>query len=147
MTIQKDLKIFVVDDDAFCLNLYQQFLKKLGYEQIICFMGGKECLENLSQQPDIIFLDYNMEDMNGIDVLHSIKNFNKEISVVFISGQENVEIAVDALKFGAFDYIVKSKITLELLKSTIDRIADERGITHTPAKKSLFGRMKTNLGI
>ena len=147
MPENRELKIFLVDDDIFCLNLYQQFLIKLRYEQINCFNGGKDCLENLKQRPDIIFLDYYMEDMNGIDVLQRIKAFDNEITVVFISGQENVEIAVDALKYGAFDYIVKSKITLELLKTTIDRISAEKGITHAPGKKSFFGRMKSNFGI
>ena len=147
MAENKDLKIFLVDDDVFCLNLYQQFLNKLGYDQIVCFNGGKDCIDNINQRPDIIFLDYYMEDMNGIDVLQSIKAFDDDITVVFISGQENVEIAVDALKYGAFDYIIKSKITLELLKTTIDRIADEKGIIHEPAKKSFLGRMKSNLGM
>ena len=147
MIPNKEMRIFLVDDDVFCLNLYQQFLNKLGYDQISCFNGGKECLENLEKHPDIIFLDYYMEDINGIDVLQSIKAFDDDITVVFISGQENVEVAVDALKYGAFDYIVKSKITLELLKTTIDRIAAEKGIIHAPAKKSFLDRMKSNLGM
>lgn len=147
MAIQKDIKLFVVDDDVFCLNLYQQFLFKLGYTQVVCYNGGKDCLDNLAQMPDIIFLDYNMEEMNGIAVLQRIKQFDPAISVVFISGQENVEIAVDALKYGAFDYIVKSKITLDLLKRTVDHIISEKGIMHAPSKKSLFGRMKSNLGM
>lgn len=147
MSAHKDLKLFLVDDDVFCLNLYQQFLSKLGYENINCFSGGQDCLDNISKRPDIIFLDYNMEDMNGIDVLQAIRLFDKDITVVFISGQENVEVAVDALKYGAFDYIVKSKITPETLKNTIDRIAAEKGLRNEPAKKGFFGRMKSNLGM
>ncbi len=69
----KELKIFLVDDDEFCLNVYQQFLNKLGHSEIICYKTGKACLENIMQRPDIIFLDYNMEDMNGIYVFHLIK--------------------------------------------------------------------------
>ncbi|MBC7848662.1 MAG: response regulator [Chitinophagaceae bacterium] len=147
MSARKDFKIFLVDDDAFCLNLYQQFLIKLGYNDISCYNGGQDCLNKISERPDIIFLDYNMEEMNGIDVLQSIRTSDKDVAVVFISGQESVEVAVDALKYGAFDYIVKSKITLELLRTTIDRIAAEKGITHHPTKKGFFGRMKSNLGI
>jgi DNA-binding NtrC family response regulator len=147
MSAEKDFKIFLVDDDAFCLNLYQQFLNKLGYSNIFVYSGGKDCLDHINEHPSIIFLDYNMEDMNGIDVLQSIKQFDKDINVVFISGQESVEIAVDALKYGAFDYIVKSKITLDVLKNTIDRISAEKGIAHVPAKKSFFGKMKSSLGI
>ncbi len=143
----KELKIFLVDDDEFCLNLYQQFLNKLGHSEIVSYKSGKECLDNLMQRPDIIFLDYNMEDMNGIDVLHSIKQFDNEVTVIFISGQEDIDIAVNALKYGAFDYITKSQITHTLLKTTIDRIAAEKGHTNPTSKKSFFNRMKNNLGM
>lgn len=142
----KDLKIFLVDDDVFCLNLYQQFLKKLGFENITCYNGGKDCLDNLSQKPSIIFLDYNMEDMNGIDVLQSIKSHDSNITVVFISGQESVEVAVDALKYGAFDYIVKSKITPDTLQTTINKIQLERGVEEPAEKMSFFGKMRASFG-
>jgi DNA-binding NtrC family response regulator len=147
MSENNALKIFLVDDDALCLNLYQQFLKKLGYSQIVCFNGGKDCMDHISQRPDIIFLDYYMDDINGIEVLQAIKSFDNNIAVVFISGQESVDIAVNALKSGAFDYIVKSKISLELLKSIIDRIAADKGITNAPVKKSFMGRIKSNFRI
>lgn len=147
MAQQKDIKIFLVDDDVFCLNLYQQFLNKLCFTEINCFNGGRECLDKLTLRPNIIFLDYNMDDMNGIEVLNLIKEYDNEITVIFISGQENVEVAVAALKHGAFDYIVKSKITPELLKSTIDRVFAEKDIVNTPEKRSLFGRMGSAFGI
>jgi len=146
MPINKDLKIFLVDDDIFCLNLYQQFLKKLGYDDITCYSGGRDCLENLHEKPSIIFLDYNMEDMNGIDVLQSIKAFDENINVVFISGQESVEVAVDALKYGAFDYIVKSKITPDTLQTTIVKILAEKGIEENVSRKSFFGKMRASFG-
>ncbi len=143
----KVLKIFLVDDDDFCLSLYQQYLNKLGHTEIACYKSGKDCLDNIIQRPDIIFLDYNMEGMNGIDLLHSIKQFDNEITIIFISGQEDIDIAVNALKYGAFDYITKTQITLTLLKSTIERIAAEKGIIEPPSKKSFLDRMKNNLGI
>lgn len=147
MSNSNTFKIFLVDDDAFCLNLYQQFLNKLGYNDIECYNGGKDCLDNLLKRPTIIFLDYYMDDMNGIDVLQAIKIFDDSIYVVFISGQEDVEIAVAALKYGAYDYIVKSKINPALLQTTIDRLVLEKGISKKPIKKSIFGRVGSALGI
>jgi DNA-binding NtrC family response regulator len=143
----KTLKFFLVDDDVFCLNLYQQFLGKLGYSEIDCFNGGKDCIDNLLKHPDIIFLDYSMDEMNGIDVLQAIKRFDETITVIFISGQENVEVAVAALKYGAYDYIVKSKITPALLQITIDRLISDKGIAEKPTKKSIFGKVGAAFGI
>lgn len=147
MSNPKSLKFFLVDDDVFCLNLYQQFLEKIGYSEIDCFNRGKDCIDNLLNRPDIIFLDYSMDEMNGIEVLQAIKIFDESITVIFISGQENVEVAVAALKYGAYDYIVKSKITPSLLQSIIDRLIIDKGVVTKPIKKSLFGKVGAAFGI
>jgi len=115
--------IFLVDDDALCLNLYQQFLKQLGYNNVTLFDNGNDCLESLaSKQPDIIFLDYNMDEMNGLDVLHQIKKVNPSIIVLFISGQEDILIAVKTIQEGALDYIVKSSLNPDKLKTIMERV-------------------------
>jgi len=136
--------IFLVDDDVLCLNLYQQFLKQLGYTNVRIFDNGNDCLESLDTlQPDIIFLDYNMDELNGIDVLKQIKKFNPAITVLFISGQEDIEIAVNAMRQGALDYIVKSSLNTEKMKKIMERI---ESLPSQPAiapqdKKSLLKRL------
>lgn len=117
-----NLNIFVVDDDVFCLNIYEQHLHNLGYNQITCFQNGTECLNNLTRQPDVIFLDHSMDILNGVEVLKKIKRFNPDIYVVFVSGQEDVETAVNSLKYGAFDYIVKGEREAERIKNVLDKI-------------------------
>ena len=107
MDNQNQFKFFIVDDDIFCANLYEQYLKNLNYTDITYYSNGHDCLSNLHNLPDIIFLDHNMEDMNGFEVLKKIKRINPNIYVVMVSAQENIKTAVDALKFGAFDYIIK----------------------------------------
>ena len=120
MLIRFAAKIFLVDDDVLCLNLYNQFLKQLGYHNVHMFDNGNDCLTNLDTlNPDIIFLDYNMDDLNGIDVLKQIKKFNPSIIVLFISGQEDIEVAVNTIKHGALDYVVKSSLSTEKMKSII----------------------------
>jgi len=115
--------IFLVDDDVLCLNLYKQFLKQLGYNNVQLFDNGNDCLESLtSQQPDIIFLDYNMDGLNGLDVLRQIKQFDPSIIVLFISGQEDILIAVKTIQQGALDYIVKSSLNPEKLKTIMERV-------------------------
>ena len=98
MAKNSDHSIFLVDDDIMSLTLYGQFLKSIGYEDVHLFNSGTDCIENLSLHPQIIFLDYSMEDMNGIDVLKKVRQFDPNIVVVFISGNESPEIAADAKK-------------------------------------------------
>ncbi|MGF2414470.1 response regulator [Ferruginibacter sp.] len=122
MGLKASLKIFVVDDDEFCLNWYKQHLFNLGYTSIEVFDNGTACLNNLIQQPEVIFLDYGMDVLNGVEVLKKIKRFNPNIYVVFISGQEDVQTAVNALKYGAFDYIVKGTDERKRIAQVLEKI-------------------------
>lgn len=122
MENQNQLKFFVVDDDIFCANIYEQYLKNLNYTDITYYSNGIDCLNNIHSNPDIIFLDYNMEDMNGFEVLKKIKRYNPNIYVVMVSAQENINTAVDALKYGAFDYIIKDNTVCEKMTLIISNI-------------------------
>lgn len=115
-------KIFLLDDDPFCLAIGQKHLENMGHKDISCFTDGTSCIDSLIQQPDIIFLDYSLGTDSGIDVLKRIKQFSPDIYVIFISGQEDVETAVSALKHGAFDYIIKGQEETEKIKNALQKI-------------------------
>ena len=115
-------KFFIVDDDAFCANLYKQFLNNLNHKDITHYSNGNDCLNNLSLNPDIIFLDHDMDDMTGFEVLKKIKRFNPNIYVVIVSGQDSINTAVDSLKYGAFDYLIKDESVCEKMKTVIEKI-------------------------
>lgn len=126
--MENQFKFFIVDDDIFIANMYEQYLKNIGYNDITYYSNGTDCLSNLDQAPDIIFLDHNMEDITGFEVLKKIKRYNPNIYVVMISGQENIKTAVDALKYGAFDYIIKDDTIcekIELILNKIIRVKEE----------------------
>ena len=122
MENSNQFKFFIVDDDIFCANMYEQYLLNLNYTDITYYNNGNECLNNLDQKPDIIFLDHNMQDITGFEVLKKIKRQNPNIYVVMISGQENIKTAVDALKYGAFDYIIKDNMVCEKMNLIITKI-------------------------
>ncbi len=64
-----------------------------------------------------------MDDMTGFEVLKKIKRYNPDIYIVMISGQENIKTAVDALKYGAFDYVIKDGNVCEKLTQIINNIS------------------------
>jgi len=128
MENQGEFKFFIVDDDVFCSSLYEQHLRNMGCTNITHFSNGIDCLNNLHLNPDIIFLDHNMNDLTGFEVLKKIKRINPGIYVVMISGQDDIKTAVDALKYGAFDYLIKDEQVskkIELLISNIIKIKEE----------------------
>jgi DNA-binding NtrC family response regulator len=122
MDNQSQFKFFIVDDHIFSAKMHVQFLKNLGLDDITYYSNGSDCLKNLQQNPDIIFLDHHMEDISGLEVLKEIKKINPNIYVVMVSGETNVKIAMDALQFGAFDYILKDDLVADKMKKTLNKI-------------------------
>lgn len=119
----KSNSIFVVDDNPASLFIYQTHLQSIGYSNVTCFEEAEQCISQLKfQQPDIIFIDYYMAPMDGMDALKIIKGLYPQICVVFVSGQEDTMIAINALKCGAYDYIIKNEIELQKISSVLDKI-------------------------
>jgi polysaccharide export outer membrane protein len=137
METLKDMKIFLVDDDIFTLNLNEQHLRNEGFTDITRFMNGTDCLNNLTAKPDVIFLDHNMDILNGFEVLKKIKRQSPNTYVVMLSAQETIKTAVDALKFGAFDYIIKGDNEQSKMTGALTRIAEIQEMLKK-AKPSLF---------
>jgi DNA-binding NtrC family response regulator len=109
MKESNSVKIFVVEDDP----TYTKFLKYVfdlnpDYEPVF-FTTGKDLVNQLHERPEVITLDYSLPDMSGEDVLKSIRDFDPSITVIVVSAQEKIGTAVDLLKMGAFDYIVKDQ--------------------------------------
>ena len=138
-----DLKVFIVDDDQFTLGVYDQHLKNLGIGNVSTFSNGMACIDSLDQNPDIVFLDFNMEEMDGKDVLLKIKRVNPNIFVVMVSGQDEIDNAVDLLKYGAFDYLVKGKDEMEKMRKVIAKIIEFKDELER-RRPSLFKRIFSN---
>ncbi|MBS1664594.1 MAG: response regulator [Bacteroidetes bacterium] len=136
----------MVDDEPFCLDLYQQYLENLGQKEILQFSSGSDCLNQLTNRPDLIFLDYHMGEVNGLDTLRKIKRVNPNALVVFVSGQEDIAVAVSALKYGALDYIVKEQMTEERLRKVLDKAASLRQLIPASRKGSWIRKIFNVLG-
>ncbi len=119
---EKSFKIFVVEDDDWYNRLLVHQLSLNPDYEIISFTNGKDCINSLNQNPEVVTLDYRLPDMKGLDVLKKIKEINEEIQVILISEQSEIEVVVELLKYGAYDYIVKSKDIRERLLNTVNNI-------------------------
>jgi DNA-binding NtrC family response regulator len=128
MKTNNKIKIFLVDDDLFCLNIYQQGIKNLGYVDVSSFSDGKGCIDNLNQRPNVVFLDHNMDNLNGFEVLKRIKSFDPNIYIIMVSAQEDIKTAVSSFKYGVFDYIVKGNNELKKIENVLLRITEIQNI-------------------
>ena len=121
-TFKTNQNIFIVDDDTFCISFYEQHIRNLGFNNITTFQSGQVCIDSLHLNPTIIFLDHVMHPLTGIDVLKKIKRYNPNIYVITISGQEDIKISVDMLKYGAFDYIIKGDDVLKNIENVLSKV-------------------------
>lgn len=116
------LKIFVVEDNSFYAQVTQHHLALNPENQVEIFSQGKECLKNLYQQPQVIFLDYSLPDIGGREVLQRILKSQPDLPVVIVSGQEDVATAIELLNDGAYDYIVKDDNAKDRMWSVVNNI-------------------------
>ena len=132
--------VFVVDDDRFHIEIMKQILSDAGIENIKCFESGVECLNEIHQNPDVIFLDHQMDVYNGYVTLRKIKRYNPNTFVIMVSAQEDIETAVDTLKYGAFDYIKKNENLESNIKSVLVKVTAIRELLKE-RKPSLLKRI------
>ncbi|MFD2515617.1 sigma-54-dependent transcriptional regulator [Pontibacter locisalis] len=121
-------KIFILDDDVWYSELLEYHLSLNPDYELKKFHSAKDCLACMHERPNAVTLDYSLPDKNGDEVLKRIKELNPDTQVVIISGQEDVATAVDLLKKGAYDYIVKDEDTPERLWNTINKIRENASL-------------------
>jgi two-component system, OmpR family, response regulator len=126
--MKKDkIKIFLVDDDALFLKSMELEFLENGDFQVQTYATGEACVKNLSEYPDVIILDYQLDGieknaMNGLLTLDKIKEINPDIPVVMLSSQDKIDVAISCMHHRAFDYVVKSETAFIRLKKIISTI-------------------------
>lgn len=113
--------IFIVEDDAAFNKLISTYVKSKSQYEVYSYLSGEDCLEKINKKPDLILMDYDLPFRDGIEVMGVIKKKYPDIIFIFLSGQTNVKVAVEALKEGAFDYIVKDNHAKENALNKIDQ--------------------------
>lgn len=120
--------IYVVEDNDWYNRLLVHYLTMNPEFKVMSFFTGKELLSHLHERPDVITLDYRLPDVKGSDLLRKIRDFDDGIEVIVISEQDDVQTAVDLLREGAFDYLVKNEEISERLHSSIGKIRKNAGL-------------------
>jgi DNA-binding NarL/FixJ family response regulator len=127
MNKKNKIKLFLVDDDPLFLKSLEIDFQHHADFDIETFVTGELCVANLSQQPDIIILDYLFNSgeknaMNGIETLDKIKAFNPDIPVIILSAQDKIEVAINCMHHKAADYVVKSETAFLRLQKIITSV-------------------------
>jgi len=121
----KNPLIFIIEESIIYKDLIVGYLQSNKFPNIKVFKTGDECMSALHLNPDIIILDYSIEGISGLELMRKVKATRPHIDFIFLSGQNDVEIAISILKLGASDYVVKNdKAPKRLLKAIEQAILD-----------------------
>ncbi len=113
-------KILVVDDEKGMRDLLSKVLKKEGY-QVFVAQDGEEGLDVIKNQSiDIVIADLDMPVMNGIEMIKHAKAFDPSLTIIIITAYASMESAIEALKLGAYDYLIKP-FNIEQVKLTVKK--------------------------
>lgn len=129
-----NLSIFIVEDDAFYGEYLKHNLSLNPDYEISLFLTGKEFIDHLHQKPNVVTLDYNLPDLNGAVVLKKIRQISPETQVIIVSGQKDISTALDLIKDGAYDYIVKDQDSRTRLWNAILRIRENQSLKNQVEK-------------
>ncbi len=121
-------RIFVVEDDTWYADFLEHTLLLNPDFEVEKFSTGKECISNLYKRPALVTVDFRLPDMNGKELLEKIKKHTPDIAVIIISGQEDITTAVELLKVGAFDYIVKDEETRNRLWNSVRLLRENQSL-------------------
>ena len=118
------IKILVVDDDTIILKYLVKFTKNQGYE-VFSADNGKDAYEIFKKNmPHIILSDLRMPEMDGMELLHSVRKICKSSEFIFLTEFRDSEKAIQALRYGVTDYL-KKPINLDRLQSVLDSVKEK----------------------
>ena len=114
--------IFIVEDDPWYGQLLQYHLSLNPIDHVHLWTSGQECLQHMHLQPDVVTIDFSLPDISGDKLLLQLKQRWPEVPVIVISAQSKIATAVQLLKMGAADYLIKDDNTKDLLWNAVQRL-------------------------
>ena len=122
--------MFIIDDDPVQVEMIKDYLGERYVFELKVYENGEAALPDISLlKPEIVVLDYHLSSnnpsaKNGIEVLKEIKRLNPASKVIMFSGQDNIDIALESMRNGAYDYIIKGETAFNKMENTVNRLGE-----------------------
>ena len=118
-------KILIADDDNLVRLAIQKILTLFDHE-VVAVESGRQVLEQVSDEFDVIVLDINMPDMDGFETLERLNKRQVDIPVLFLTGVGSMDYAVKAIHLGAYDFLTKPIADIELFHIKVKQAVEKR---------------------
>ena len=122
--------MFIIDDDLVQTEMIKDYLVERYIFELKMFENGEDAMPHIEKlKPEIVVLDYhlsanNADAKNGVEILKEIKQKSPETKVIMFSGQDNINIALDSMRNGAYDYIIKGETAFNKMENTVNRLGE-----------------------
>ena len=123
--MESPYSLLIVEDDEGLNNLYRKTLQREGFHTESVFMGCDAISNAMRSQYVLILLDYDLPDMNGIQIIKTLKEKKYSRPFIVITGRGNEEIAIEMMKLGAQDYIIKGTDLINNLPGIVNRVINK----------------------
>jgi DNA-binding NtrC family response regulator len=127
--------IFLVDDDNMQLQMIKDYLDERFEMKLYEYTTGEEAIANMHLNPEIVILDYHLMSVNksaenGVEILKKMKEICPMTNVIMLSGQDKIAVAVECMKNGAYDYVVKSESAFMRIENIFNNIGEHMKTMH-----------------
>ena len=126
--------IFLVDDEPIQNEMLKDYLSDRYQYKIKTYESGEDALKDLNTlNPVIMVLDFHLNShlptaKNGVEVLKNVKAMSPATQVIMLSGQDKLEVAVDSMKNGAYDYVIKGETAFSRMENIFNNLNELRGL-------------------
>ncbi len=136
--------LLIVDDESHVRYSLEKYLRSETLN-VICAASGKEAIETTrKQRPDVVVLDVRLPDMSGLEVFDRIRRIDPRLPVVIITAHATTEIAIEAMKQGAFEYLPKP-VDLHQLREVVGQAVHSSALSRVPAVFNQEGSTETDV--
>ncbi|WP_276131815.1 response regulator [Polluticoccus soli] len=121
--------MFLVDDEPIQNEMLKDYLSERFLYDIRVYDNGEDALQHMNLDPEIIVLDYHLNShkadaMNGVQVLKKVKEQYPGTQVIMLSGQDKIDVAIDSMKYGAYDYVVKGETAFSRMENVLNNVSE-----------------------
>jgi len=129
MEVQEKRFVFLIDDEPIQNEMLKDFLADRFLSHIKTFDNGEEATKEMHLGPEVIVLDYHLNAhdksaKNGVEVLKMIKDNYPKVEVIMLSGQDKIEVAVESMTYGAYDYVLKGETAFSRIENIMNNISE-----------------------
>lgn len=142
--------VLIVEDSEIDRVTYRRYISKFSAQQITLLeaetaeAGLTLCQE---RSPDLVLLDYNLPDSDGLELLQSMQQLHPMPPVIVLTGVGDEQVAVDAMKLGARDYLIKGKLTESSLASAIRRVLGQQALQELMSRQERQQQLVTDVSL